>query len=52
MKMILGIVIGAAVGFAIGFFGKCASGMCSLTSNPWVSAIVGALFGALLTAGK
>ena len=52
MKMILGIAAGAAVGFAIGYFGKCASGMCPLTSNPWTSMLIGALFGALLVAGK
>ena len=52
MKILLGIAIGAAIGFAIGHFGKCASGTCPLTSNPWVSTVVGALFGLMMVMGK
>jgi len=52
MKIILGILIGGAVGFGIGYFGKCASGVCPLTSNPIVSAIIGALVGAMITITK
>jgi hypothetical protein len=40
------------MGFAVGYFGKCASGVCPLTSNPLISAIIGALFGAMLTLEK
>lgn len=49
MKIILGVVIGGAIGFGIGYFGKCSSGVCPLTSNPFISAIIGALLGAMLT---
>jgi hypothetical protein len=52
MKMILGIAIGGLIGFGIGYFGKCASGTCPMTSNPFISTILGALFGAMLAAGK
>lgn len=52
MKIILGILIGAAIGFAIGYFGKCASGVCPLTSNPIISTIFGALIGALIAMGR
>jgi hypothetical protein len=52
IKIILGVTIGAAVGFAIGYFGKCASGVCPLTSNPWISMVVGALFGLMISLGK
>jgi hypothetical protein len=52
MKIILGIAIGAGIGFAIGYFGKCASGTCPLTRNPWISTIVGALFGLMMVTGK
>lgn len=52
MKIILGIAIGAAIGFGIGYFGKCASGACPITSNPLISAIIGAIIGALLTMSK
>lgn len=52
MKIVLGIAVGAVIGFAIGYFGKCASGTCPLTSNPWVSTVVGALFGLFLAASR
>ena len=51
-KRSVGIIIGGAIGFAIGYFGKCASGMCPLTSNPLISTIIGALFGAMLMMSK
>ena len=50
MRMILGVIIGGAIGFGIGYFGKCTSGACPLTSNPIISAIIGATIGLLLTA--
>ena len=52
MKIILGIAIGAAIGFAVGYIGKCASGLCPLTSNPLISTIIGALLGATIAMGK
>ncbi len=39
--------MGGAIGFGIGYFGKCASGVCPLTSNPIISTIIGALMGAM-----
>ena len=52
MKILLGIIIGGVIGFAIGYFGKCASGVCPLTSNPLISTIIGALLGAMLMMSK
>lgn len=52
MKIVLGVLIGAAIGFGIGYFGKCVSGACPLTSNPFVGAIVGAILGLLISIGK
>ena len=49
MKVVLGVLIGGGIGFGIGYFGKCASGMCPLTSNPYVSTIIGIIFGLLIT---
>ena len=49
MKIALGVLIGGAIGFVIGYFGKCASGVCPLTSNPIVSTIIGAIIGLMLT---
>ena len=52
MKIILGILVGGAIGFALGYFGKCASGVCPLTSNPYISMIIGALIGLMITIGR
>ena len=52
MKVILGVLIGGSIGFAIGYFGKCASGVCPLTSNPVISTIIGILFGLIIALSK
>jgi hypothetical protein len=52
LKVILGVVIGASIGAAIGYFGKCASGTCPLTSNPYMGAVFGAIIGLLITSVK
>ncbi len=52
LKIILGAIIGGGIGFAIGYFGKCASGMCPLTSNPYIAAIIGIIIGVLVTVSK
>ncbi len=48
IRVIVGICLGGAVGFLIGHFGRCASGGCPLTSNLYVSMIVGAVVGLLI----
>lgn len=52
LKIIIGITIGGAIGFGIGYFGKCSSGTCPLTSNPYISTAIGAVIGLLATMGK
>jgi hypothetical protein len=52
MKIILGTLIGALIGFGIGYFGKCTSGVCPLTSNPFISTIIGAILGLIITIGR
>lgn len=47
VKIILGILIGAGIGAVIGHFGKCSSGGCPLTANPFRGSIYGAVMGAL-----
>lgn len=49
LKIILGILIGAGLGAVLGHFGKCSSGGCPLTANPFRGAIYGAILGALFT---
>ena len=52
IKIIIGGIIGGAVGFAVGYFGKCASGVCPLTSNPIISTVIGVLVGAMIALSK
>ncbi len=45
LPLILSVLIGGGLGAALGYFGKCSSGACPLTANPWRGALFGALFG-------
>lgn len=47
VKIIIGAVVGWALGFAAYKFIGCASGACPLTSNPWVSTLLGLGLGAM-----
>ncbi len=51
MKILIGILVGAAIGFSLGYFGRCSSGTCPLTSNPWASTVIGAILGFVSTIG-
>jgi thioredoxin len=42
------VVVGGLIGAVLGYFGKCSSGVCPLTANPYRGAIYGAVMGALL----
>jgi len=48
IRILLGVLIGGAIGAVVGYFGKCTSGACPLTANPYRGAIYGAIVGALL----
>jgi hypothetical protein len=52
MKIVLGIIIGGLIGYGVGYFGRGASGVCPLTSNPIISIVIGALGGAVLMMSK
>jgi len=52
LRIMLGVVIGAGIGFAIYRFVGCASGACPITSNPWLSTLLGALMGGMTAAGQ
>jgi Family of unknown function (DUF6132)/Thioredoxin len=47
MGLILSILIGGGLGAALGYFGKCSSGTCPLTANPWRGALYGVVLGLL-----
>jgi gas vesicle protein len=49
VRLLIGILIGGAVGAVMGYFGKCSTGSCPLTANPFRGAIYGAVMGLLLT---
>lgn len=48
IQLAVGLLLGGGLGAAIGYFGKCTTGACALTANPWRGAFVGALIGGLL----
>jgi thioredoxin 1 len=48
VRLLFGVLIGGAVGAVLGYFGKCSSGSCPLTANPFRGAIYGAVMGLLL----
>jgi len=47
-RILFGILIGGLIGAGLGYFGKCSSGTCPLTANPYRGAVYGAVMGALL----
>ena len=47
LRLILGIAVGMALGALVGHFGKCSSGACPLTANPFRGAIYGGILGAV-----
>ncbi len=48
IKLIAGILIGAGIGAVIGHFGRCSSGGCPLTANPFRGALYGGVLGVFL----
>jgi len=49
VRRIVGLTIGALAGFAYYYFIGCESGTCPITSNPYITTLYGAAFGAVLT---
>jgi thioredoxin 1 len=47
IQLIVGLLIGGSLGALMGYFGKCSTGACPLTANPWRGAFVGAAIGSL-----
>jgi thiol peroxidase len=47
-NVVIGGAVGLVIGALVGYVGKCRSGVCPLTSNPYSGAVVGAIFGALI----
>ena len=49
LRLVLGIAVGIGLGALMGYFGKCSSGACPLTANPYRGAIYGGIVGALFS---
>jgi len=50
VRYLIGIGIGACIGAAMGYYGKCSSGTCPLTANPYRGAIYGSILGLVFAA--
>ena len=48
VQLALGLLIGGSLGAVLGYFGKCSTGTCPLTANPYRGAFIGALIGGML----
>jgi len=48
IRILLGLLIGGTLGAVLGYVGKCSSGTCPLTANPYRGAMYGALVGVLV----
>jgi len=48
LRIIIGVILGGGLGFVWYKLVGCSTGTCPLTSNPVISTVFGAVFGALL----
>jgi thioredoxin 1 len=47
IQLVIGLLIGGGLGALLGYFGKCTTGACPLTANPWRGGFIGAMIGGL-----
>ena len=47
IQLLVGLLIGGGLGAALGYYGKCTTGTCPLTANPWRGGFIGALIGGI-----
>jgi thioredoxin 1 len=45
LRILVGSSLGVSLGALLGYFGKCSSGACPLTANPWRGAFFGLIIG-------
>jgi hypothetical protein len=51
VRVVLGVIVGGLLGYGLYRFVGCSSGACPITSNPWVSTVVGMVVGGLAAGG-
>jgi hypothetical protein len=51
LRILLFVLVGAALGFGYQRLIGCRSGMCVITSNPYVATLYGAVMGYLVSGG-
>ena len=49
LKIATAVLVGGAIGAVLGYYGKCSSGSCPLTANPYRGAVYGALMGVFVS---
>jgi thioredoxin 1 len=47
IQLLLGLLVGGGLGAVLGYVGRCSTGACPLTANPWRGAFLGAMIGGL-----
>jgi len=50
LRYISGFIIGSLLGGLIGYLAKCASGTCPITSNTYITVLIGGMMGIMLVA--
>ncbi len=50
LQLTFGLLLGGGLGALLGYFGRCTTGACPLTANPWRGAFMGAAIGGLFAA--
>lgn len=50
LQLTFGLLLGGGLGALLGYFGRCTTGACPFTANPWRGAFVGAAIGGLFAA--
>ncbi len=49
IRTIIFLVAGAVIGYAGYYFVGCSTGACPLTANPWISTLIGIVFGGVVS---
>lgn len=49
---IAAVIVGAGLGYAYYYYIGCSSGVCPLTSNPWISTGYGSLLGLIIASSS